>query len=156
MKFIIFKSFNFLFVFFSIICFSQEKYFVILNNKNQKEIVINENKRIIVKTIDGNKLIGKLNIVDKNTIKINDELIILDSIHTIKQRSLFNSITRPILFTTGSIAVSLGVMGAFYGGYGYIATVTLVPAGLIIILPPLLSKIHDNKKYSYSIKSSEN
>jgi hypothetical protein len=47
-------------------------------------------------------------------------------------------------------------MGAFYGGYGYIATVTLVPAGLIMTLPLLFSKIHDNKRYSYSIKSIEN
>ena len=29
-------------------------------------------------------------------------------------------------------------MGAFYGGYGYIATVTLVPAGLIMVIPPLI------------------
>jgi hypothetical protein len=139
----------------SIASFSQVKGIVLESKKNQQKVIIAENKRVKIRTIDGKKIIGYYSIVDDKTIKVNDILVPLDSITTIQQRSLFNSIARPILFTTGTLALGFGIAGAAVGGYGYLATLVFVPTGLPMVLVPSFSNKHHNEKWIYTIESVE-
>jgi hypothetical protein len=135
--------------------FAQVKEIVLQNKNNQKKIFIQDNKRVKIRIASGEKIIGYCTILDEKTLKVNDIIIPLDSIVTIQERSLFNSIARPILFVTGTLALGLGIAGAVAGGYGYLATLVLVPPGLPMVLVPVLSNKHSNKNWNYQIENIE-
>ena len=82
--------------------FSQERFIKITNQISKKEIIIKENKRIRVKTIDGNKFSGRFKIVNNGTILIDDQEIDLENIEKIKRDALLVSV-----FTNGFLVYIL-------------------------------------------------
>lgn len=105
------KTILFLIVFLmSSTVFSQGKYISITKLKTGKEYIIKENLRVRIKTTDGRKLIGRLQIEDDNSIFIRDVKIPLSSIAKIKRNPL---------------ALTIAVDGALIVGSAFTALVGL-------------------------------
>lgn len=135
--------------------YSQNKVLKLKKINSETVQLIEEHKRIKIQTNDGKKYLGKFTIVNDSTILIMNETILLDSIVTVKQKSVFNSITKPIFIIIGSLAIILGTAGTMAGGYGYIATVTLIPSGIPLLLLSSIANQHPKNKWEYTIELIE-
>ena len=110
--------------------FGQEKAIKITDQTSKKEIVIKENKRIKIKTIDGKKISGHFKI-ENNSILINNEQFDLSDIGEIKRNPLLVSIlTSGILIYGGAITAGMGVIiGVFVESTAFLLTIPA--AGMI-------------------------
>lgn len=113
----------------SLFCHAQHGAIKITDNESQKEIIIKENKRIRLKTVEGEKISGRFTIIDANTILVKGMEIHLSEIRKIKKNPLVVSIltnaaiayfvsvgTLLTYLVTGSseVAVILGLSGITY------------------------------------------
>ena len=64
-----------LFIFIPFIFFAQEKQLQITKIEDGKTFIIKENKRVKIKTMNGEKLFGKIKFIDNNTILIDEKSI---------------------------------------------------------------------------------
>jgi len=147
----------------SVLGSAQERMLLITNLVTQKEKVIKENKRIKIKTVSGGKLVGRLHIIDKNTISLRGVSISLTDLEMIKKHPLIGSIGHSI----GSLALGAGtlILGAiasdsYLGGENasdvYLYTGVLATLGAIYMATQpinLFDKGHSiNKKWRFEIK----
>lgn len=141
-----------LFLFIPFIFFAQEKHLQITNINNGETFVIKENKRLKIKTMNGEKLFGKLKFVDDNTILIDEKSLKIDEIKFIRKRSLSTTI----------IATSFIIVGAFTLGLAPILVIGDTQAALtaflssvgissFAILLPNLSEKYSNSTYDFQI-----
>ena len=147
------KRLYLIFCLLSFMCYSQNRNLKLEKINSEKTKEIKENKRVKIQTNDGKKHIGKFTIVNDSTILINNKIILLDSIVKVRQKSLFSSITNPVFITVGSLALIFGTAGAVAGGYGYFATVVLVPPGIPLLLVPSIVNQHPKNKWKYTIET---
>lgn len=131
---------------------AQKNVLVIQKNNSDFSKEIKENKRIKIETKEGKKFYGRFTVVDSLSIMIENEIVLLDDIIKLKRKSLFIKICNPLIITTGLVFVTFGVAGAIAGGYGYIATVILLPPGIPISALSLISNNHTTDKWNYKIK----
>ncbi len=132
-------------------CYAQEGGLIITNLKTQKQKIIKETRRIKVKMKSGKKRVGRLQIVDKNTIGLSGIVIALDDIEKIKRHSFVGSMVNTlgwIAFGTGTLFMSAlagsAAAGIFFG-----------MGSIIMALQPvnLFEKGYSsNKKWAFSIK----
>lgn len=110
--------------------FSQEQAIKITNQLSKKEIVIKENKRIKIKTVDGKRISGRFKI-ENNSIIIEDEQIALADIAYIKRHPLLVSIlTSSVLIYAGVVLAGAAVLvGVLIDSSAYLLTIPA--AGLI-------------------------
>ena len=106
-----------------------------------------ENKRVKIETNEGKKYTGRIQIVDENTIMIDDDLIAINTIIKIRSQSLLSAVLSAGFILIGGAFV---VGGALAGGYA----VLLIPVGLVGGgIGTLISAIGDNhKKYKWDYK----
>ena len=106
-----------------------------------------ENKRVKIETNEGKKYTGRIQIVDENTIMIDDDLIAMNTIIKIRSQSLLSAVLSAGFILIGGAFV---VGGALAGGYA----VLLIPVGLVGCgIGTLISAIGDNhKKYKWDYK----
>ena len=120
---------------------AQEQAFKITNTISQKEVIIKENKRVKVTTLDGTKIKGRIQIKN-NSIFIKDKQIDLNTITSIRKNPLVTSLlTTGIFVYAGTITAGIGIFIATFGNSS--AVWLLVPAaGLIYagIKPPNFNK----------------
>lgn len=135
--------------------FAQTNSIVLEHKGKDRQIVVKENKRIKITTIDGEKFVGRFSIIDDKTIQIKGTTIALDSIATIQKRSTFSAIIQPILIVNGVALIIMGVAGAAAGGYGYLLTITTIPIGTPMVLLNVFYNKHKNEKWSYRIEKTE-
>ena len=98
----------------------------ITHRTSQKEIIIKENKRIKIKTGDGQKISGRFSIEQPGAIFIHDERIELSDIEEIKRNPLLIS-----LLTRGFFIYA----GALTAGFGVIIGVLVDATGYLLLLP---------------------
>jgi hypothetical protein len=90
--------------------FAQEQAIKITKEASKREIVIKQNKRIKIKTLEGKKIAGRFTIVN-NALVVNNIPIALDDILYIKKDPLILAIlSSSALIYAGSLAVGLGVL----------------------------------------------
>ncbi|WP_458629129.1 hypothetical protein [Winogradskyella sp. PC D3.3] len=90
--------------------FSQDQALRITNEVSKKEITIKENKRIKIKTLDGQKISGRFQL-EENTIIINNQQYKLSEIGEIKRHPLLVSIVTSVAFIyIGAIATGVAVL----------------------------------------------
>ncbi len=141
-----------LFIFIPFIFFAQEKQLQITKIEDGKTFIIKENKRVKIKTMNGEKLFGKIKFIDNNTILIDEKSIKLDDIKFIRKRNLSTTI----------IATSFIIVGAFTLGLAPILVIGDTQAALTVflssvgissfaILLPSLSKKYSNSTYNFQI-----
>lgn len=99
----------FISLFFANLTFSQERALKIVNQVSKKEIIIKENKRIRIRTVDDQKISGRFKIIGKETILIKKKKIELANIEKIKANPLLISIVTNGLFIY--IGASITIVG---------------------------------------------
>jgi len=135
--------------------FSQEQAIKITNKVSQKEIIIKENKRIKIKTLDGQKLSGRFKI-ENNSILIKDQLIELSQIGEIKRNPLLISIVTSSFFIyVGAITLGFAVLiGALADSSAFLLAIPA--AGLIytgIKSPNFGRKFKSDSNWTFEIIS---
>lgn len=94
-------------------CFSQNSTLNITNLETRKEKVIKENKRIKITTLSGGKRVGRLQIIDENTIMLRGIPVSLSEIAKIKKHPLIGSIGNTVGFLAlGSGTAILGIIAS--------------------------------------------
>jgi len=136
---------QFLGLFFCLILFNvsvaQNKAIRISNEELKREVFIKNNKRLRVKTIYGNKLSGRLEIVDDDKVSVGGIVIRLEDLQMIKRNPLITSLSTSVLLfcpgvlflVGGVILIASGdedvekagfVFAAVGVGFGYLAAVS--------------------------------
>ena len=99
-----------LFLFLSCILIAQEKAIKITKPNSDKEIIIKDNKRIKIKTIDGRKVSGRVKIQNQS-IMLDNETFEFEDIVEMKRNPLLTSIlTSSFLIYGGALAVGFGAL----------------------------------------------
>jgi len=113
------------------ILLAQEQAIKITNLNSEKEVIIKENKRIKVKTIDGRKISGRLSIENDNAILIDGQRVELTDIDGMKRNPLLVSLlTSGFLIYAGAITAGMGVIiGIFVNPTAFLLTIPA--AGMI-------------------------
>ena len=132
MKKYIFLIFAFLFV---NNVLSQQKALRIVSKSNNKVIIIEDLKRIRIKTTEGKKVSGKFQIIDSNTIFLKGKEYVFSDIEKIKKNPI--------------IATVLTDVGVLYVGLGFTLFVALA-------VEPVTGLILGTTALSYSLIKSSN
>jgi hypothetical protein len=108
--------FYFIALFISIGVFSQEKIIEVTNLKTGKINTYKEKQRLKIRTLDGKKHIGNLEISDNQTLIIDNQSIKIDSLFSIKSRSKKLGNLKTIGFALGLSLVGSSIVVASEGG----------------------------------------
>lgn len=135
--------------------FCQNAGIKITNQASKKEILIKENKRIKIKTMDGEKISGRFKI-ENNSILIKGKQINITDIAHIKRDPLFVSIVSSgLLIYGGSIGLgTAAIVGIFLQRSAFL--LALPAAGMIytgIKSPNFNRKFKNNGKWTLDIIS---
>ena len=114
--------------------FSQINAIKISNPNSQKEIIIEENSNIRIKTLEGKKLSGKFHFLDNNSIVIKNKTIPISTIEKIKRNPLLLHLANASIFLYTGLISNLFI---FYFNEA-IASEILLLAG---ITPPIIGII---------------
>ena len=136
---------------FSLLCTvtvnGQNKALKISSTSSSKEIIIKENKRIKIKTIDGRQLRGRFKTVGESFIIIDDVKVDLQHIKELKRNpQLISIITTASLVYLGTLIAGIGILiGAFSDSTAF--WLTLLGAAMIYLglKSPNLYKKHSIK-----------
>ena len=106
---------NFVLIVISLFCFNQfvaqNQAIKITNTTTNKVKVIKENKRIKLKTFDGETIKGRFTITDNNTITINGLQFNLADIEALKRNPLFTTLfTSGFFIYLGSVTIGLSIL----------------------------------------------
>ena len=154
------KNLTILFIslFFVNLIFAQERVLKIVNQVSKKEIIIKENKRIRIKTIDGQKISGRFKIIGKETIFIKKKKIELADIEKIKRNPLLVSIvTNGLFIYVGASIVIIGVAVGGITSQPYLLLLTIPGAGMIytgIKSPNLLKGHKKDSNWKYELTTT--
>ena len=140
----------FVFLFRGLYLTAQESGIYLKKENSKKSTFLKENKRIKIRTVAGENIIGNYKIVDEKKIMIKNQTVALDSIVSISKHSRFSSIASPIFVLVGSVFVAVGTAGLIVGSYGVLAA-PLIPLGLPLILVPILANKHKSAAWKYQV-----
>lgn len=132
---------------------AQNEAIKIVNEDSNEEVIIDENRRIRIKTKDGRKVTGKFTI-ENNSIFINDEKIELDDIAEMKRNYLGINLLRSgaFIFVGALCAVTVVIGLAFDGPNAYLF---LVPAAASLFAvtqtPKMGKKFKKAKGWTYEL-----
>jgi hypothetical protein len=129
---------------------AQEKGIILKKENSKKTVFLEENRRVKIITKADKKIIGNFTVLDNKTIVIKNEEIAIDSIETISSHSKFSSVANPVLVGVGAVFIVFGTAGIAAGSYGVLLA-PLIPAGLPMVLVPVLSNKHKSKDWKYQI-----
>jgi hypothetical protein len=135
--------------------FAQETVLKIIHLKSEREMVIEENDKIIVKTKDGRKIRGPYTVEGDSTISIKGELISLADIAELKPVNIWV----PLVVLGGAIMVVGTGMVLFGIAAGVFLTASkflwVIPGSLCIgtgaVLPGLLGVYKSGGKWGFAI-----
>lgn len=121
---------------------------------SDKVKLFEENKRVKVKTVEGEKHIGRFQIIDDQNIAIKGKIIPLSSIANIKSRSVVGGIAGTFLIVYGAVVLGVGlIVGSSFGTQSDIYIVGGM--GAVIMASGILfnefAKNHRDQKWSYKI-----
>ena len=131
------KSLLYLFLFLTAFnLFSQRKALEITNIKNGKIKLFVENQRVKIRTLDRKKRVGKIHFSDNQTLIIDNKLVKIDSILSIKKQPLAIGTIKTGLFIVGFSAIGASAIVASSGNDSSIllflgGTATTITSGLI-------------------------
>lgn len=121
---------------------------------SEKVKLFKENKRVKVKTLKGEKHIGRFQIIDGQNIEIEENVILLSEIENIKSRSVLAGIGGTVLIVYGALVVVVGIVVGLYlattpgiffiGGLGAV----IMSSGILF---NEFAKNHRNTKWFYKI-----
>ena len=138
----------------SFIAVAQKRALEISNSETNKQVIIKENKRIKILTIDGQKLSGRFAIENEDTLLIRNQSIPFSDITSIKRDPLLLSIfTSGFLIYAGAITVGVGtIIGIFAESSGFLLAIpgaAMIYAG--IKSPNVLKNYKSDSNWSFKV-----
>lgn len=136
--------------------FAQSKYLLLQKTNTQKIKVFNEDVRLKIRTLDGDKLRGKFQIIDSNTISIKNQLIALSEIKRIRSTKAFGKYAGTSMMAGGVGTVLISPLTAIMNENGSKAVRHTALVGLGVVAVGLLIKqatppSYHHKKWNYKI-----
>ena len=125
------KLITLLFVITAILIQAQTKQLVLTNFKTNESVQWQENIRIEVTLKNNFVYKGKFQIIDEQTIAINNFPIKLNDIAKIHKNSIFMQIVKPFLIVVGSVTVFVAIAASNMGGVSSSAGNSYVVAAII-------------------------
>jgi uncharacterized protein Smg (DUF494 family) len=147
------KNLYYLLVFLiSFASFSQSRIIEITNVNKGNIKIFKENQRIKIRTLDGKKHVGNLKFSDNQTLIINNQSIVIDSVQSIKKQPIVLGTVKTVLLFTGITVLGTSVIVASGGGNSAfllftIGTGTTISSGLI----ESINASNSYKKWTFKI-----
>lgn len=132
---------------------AQNEAIKIVNEVSKKEVIIKENRRIKIKTVDGKKISGKF-IIENNSILINNEKIELDAIAEMKRNYLGINLVRSGFFIiVGAFSAAIVVVGVTFDGTDAYLFLIPVAASIFAVTqtPKMGKKFKKDKGWTYEL-----
>lgn len=146
------NSIYLLLLFLSFSAFSQHRAIEITNIESGKTKVYEENQRIKIRTLDGNKHVGTVTFTDNETIVVDNQSIKIDSLQSIKsQPKVIGTIKTIVLFTGLAVVVTSLVVAS---GGGNAAFLLFTVGGGVTISAGVLEALNANnsdRKWTFKI-----
>lgn len=132
--------------------FSQNKTLEITNIKTGKTQVFKENQRVKIRTLDHKKWVGVLKITDSISFSVNNHIVALDSLQSIKNQPKVLGTVKTVVLISGLAIVGASLIAAS-GGSDSAFLLFTVGAGTTISAGIIegLNKNFTNRKYTYKI-----
>ncbi|TRX20942.1 hypothetical protein FNW25_12490 [Flavobacterium franklandianum] len=102
-------------LFISFTVFAQQKKLEITNIKNGKVKVFEENQRIKIRTLDHKKWVGNLKISDSVSFTVNNHIVALDSLQSIKHQPKVLGAVKTVVLISGVAIVGASLIAASGG-----------------------------------------
>jgi hypothetical protein len=147
------KKIMFLLVFIiSYAVFSQNRTIEITNIRTGKVKVFVENQRIKIRTLDGKKHIGNLKISDTLSFTVNNQLVKIDSVQSIKYQPKTLATIKTVVLIVGLAIVGTSLVAAS-GGNDAAFLLFTVGSGVAISAGLLegINANNSNNKWSFKI-----
>lgn len=129
---------------------AQETSLKIYNTRTKKEVLVDNNNRILAVTKDGTRYRGKVQILDNSRISINGQVLELSNIKKIRRNTLLLNILKYTVITVG---VAYIITGLVVSSGSLAPLITSSMGGLVItggfLLPSLSRSKHSY--YTYEI-----
>ena len=129
---------------------AQEKYLELTKNNTSRILKIEEDKRVVVKTKDNKRFVGKLKFIDSLHIEVENKVIHLDSVSFIKRRSVMGIVLRSISMYVGSNLLAAGII-SIPTGFGAIVAVVVLPPSIPLLIYAINSNKRRSEKWNYKI-----
>lgn len=148
------KSLSLIFFFLiSLSLLAQEKVLEISRTGSETSRIFKENKRVKLKTISGEKHIGRFQILNAEDIEIEGNIIPLSTIKNIKSRSVVAGIVGTILIISGPYFLGISPMTALV--YGSTTGFIFAAGGVVMTLTGIFfnefTPNQRNTKWAYKI-----
>lgn len=146
------------------VIFGQEREFVLTNKRTHHVRTLSQGKKVRIITLEGNKLRGKLNLINDSTFSLNGDTLSLSEIEKIRAKTLFSKITGGTITTGGAGFITLGSLlvletqhaGGFDYFFGLVLGIPTITAGVLIATSGTLilvsGKNYKKGKWDYRIK----
>jgi hypothetical protein len=146
------QSIFILLLFISCTVFSQQRAIEITNIKSGKVKFLEENQRVKIRTLAGNKYVGNLKFSDSLTLNINNQYIKIDSLKSIKKQPKVIATLKTAVLVLGLSVVGSSLIVASGGGNSAfllltVGTGTTISAGLI----ESINANNSDNKWSFKI-----
>mgnify|MGYP006431501301 CR=1 FL=1 len=135
---------------------SQERALILVNTEHGKQIVIKENKRVRVKTLDGEKYKGRMQIINNDSIKVGYKVIPLEHIEKIKRNPLLQTILIDgtlILYGSFAVGISLIVYPFLQEAVYHVVLMGAAFIGVGVLSPNLLKGYKPEKGWKFQLQS---
>lgn len=156
-----FKLFLFLTLLSSSLSVNAQHHCIQLTKKiNGKTKIFTEGTRLKIKTLTGEKLIGRFKIIDLNTIQIDDATIDLGEIYKIKKKSTLGGFIGTYFLVAGLISLPIGIAAAAsadgitsaIGGITIFRSIAAITGGMVLNDFPINNT---HPKWQYKIIMNE-
>ena len=124
--------------------FAQQKGILLSSKIDDETEFYKENKRVKIETNDGKKYTGRIKIIDKKNISIDDEIIAIDTIIKIRSQSLFSALFFILLIMHVQLRDELAVNTIVYMEYFYLIsyiTILMVTVNAVLLLQDTPMKV---------------
>ncbi len=121
---------------------------------SDKVKLFKENKRVKLKTLEGEKYIGRFQIINSENIEIEGNIIPLRDIENIKSRSVVAGIAGTAIIIYGAVIVGTGIIVGSMVGTDPVLLIAIAMGGTVLssgIFFNEFAKNHRNTKWSYKI-----
>lgn len=132
--------------------FSQNKTLEITNIKTGKTQVFKENQRVKIRTLDHKKWVGILKITDSISFSVNNHIVALDSLQSIKNQPKVLGTVKTVVLISGLAIVGASLIAAS-GGSDSAFLLFTVGAGTTISAGIIegLNSNYTKRKWTYKI-----
>ena len=134
---------------------AQEKHLELTKINTSRTLKIEKDKRVVVKTKDKKRFVGKIKFIDSSHIGVDNNIIHLDSVSFIKKRTIEGIVSRSVSMYVGSNLFVLGLV-SIPTGFGAVISLAVLPPSIPVLVYAISSNKRRSEKWNYKIITINN